>query len=391
VELAREVRSTRIDFAGLGLPADVTHALADAFWNHYGVRETRSVLVLWAHLKTFGEFAADTTAVASLADVDRRFLARYVEWLGARRRANGQPWRKSTCATAYTALRKLLQWLERCRPGVLGPMEYPYNPFPWRNRDTAGVRKLPAAELRAILKACEREITAIRKRRDDFAQERATHRGPTTSPDASRIALVAAIERRYAGIIPTWNGLRRAGDLAVLRGLKRFDGTKEIAPLIYPDSRSLLPYYLAILIHTAGNPEPIAALTTDCLQPMPLLDDRQMLVWAKHRAGQMQRRSFSTNDPDEPPALVREILAYTESLRRHAPQALRRRLFVFRGQFGMGGLSTSLAKKMIRAEFTVRHGLPHFSLAGIASAQRLERLLSCLGRSAQGEGGGQPP
>jgi hypothetical protein len=365
VELARQVRSTLIDFASLGLPADVTHALADAFWQHFGVRDARSVLVLWAHLKVFGQFALDTAGLASLADVHRGLLARYVEWLGARRRANGQPWSKSTCAGAYTALRKLLQWLERCRPGVLGPMEYPYNPFPWRNRDTAGVRKLPASQLRAILKACEREIAATRARRTEFAQERAAHRSPAASPDASRAALVAVIEQRYTGIIPTWNGLRRAGDLAVLRGLNRFGGTKEIAPLLYPDSRSLLPYYLAILIHTAGNPEPIAALTTDCLQPLPLLDDRQMLVWAKHRAGQMQRRSFSTNDPDEPPALVREVLAYTEPLRRHAPPVLRRRLFLFHGQSGIGGLSTALAKTMIRSEFAVRHGLPHFSLASI--------------------------
>jgi len=151
VELARQVRSTRIDFASLGLPADVTHALADAFWHHFGVRDARSVLVLWANLKVFGQFALDTAALTSLADVHRGLLARYVEWLGARRRANGQPWTKSSCASAYTTLRKLLQWLERCRPGVLDPMEYPYNPFPWRNRDTALVCKLPAAQLRAIL------------------------------------------------------------------------------------------------------------------------------------------------------------------------------------------------------------------------------------------------
>ena len=364
-ELARQVRSTLIDFASLGLPADVTHALADAFWQHFGVRDDRSLLVLWAHMKVFGQFALDTAALASLADVHRGLLVLYVEWLNGRRRANGQPWSKSTCAGAYTALRKLLQWLERCRPGVLGPMEYPYNPFPWRNRDTAGVRKLPAAQLRAVLKACEREIAAIRARRADFAQERAAHRGPVGSPDASRLDLVAAIEQRYAGIIPTWNRLRSAGDLDVLRGLNKFGGTTEIAPLLYPDSRSLLPYYLAILIHTAGNPEPIAALTTDCLQPLPLLEDRQMLVWAKRRAGQMQRRSFSTNDPDEPPALVREIMAYTEPLRRHAPVALRRRLFLFYGLSGISGLSAAFAKTMIRSEFIVRHGLPHFSLASI--------------------------
>jgi hypothetical protein len=365
VDLARQVRSTLIDFTALGLPADVTDALADAFWHHFGVRDTRSVLVLWAHMKVFGQFAHDTAALSSIADIHRGLLARYVEWLSARRRAAGKPWSKSTCSSAYTALRKLLQWLERCRPGVLTPMEYPYNPFPWRNRDATRVGKLPAVQLRAILKACEREITAIRARRASFAVERAAHGEPDKSPDASRVALVAAIEQRYAGTIPTWIGLRRAGDLDMLRGLKKFGGSKQIAPLLYPDARSLLPYYLAILIHSAGNPEPIAALTSDCLQPIPLLDDRQMLVWAKHRAGQIQRRSFRSNDPDEPPALVREILAYTEPLRSRAPPALRRRLFLFHGVCGISGLSAGFVKTMIRTEFAARHGLPHFSLASI--------------------------
>jgi hypothetical protein len=365
VDLTRRVRSTLIDFSSLGLPTDVTRALADAFWHHFGVRDTRSVLVLWAHLKTFGQFAVETTAIASMVDVHRGVLARYVEWLNARRRANGKPWSKSSRSGAYTTLRKLLQWIERCRPGVLGPMEYPYNPFPWRNRDTANVHRLPAAELRAILKACERDITAIRARRASFAEERAAHGDAVQRPNASRVALVAAIEQRYAGIIPTWVELRRTGGLDILRGLEKFGGTTEIAPLLYPDARSLLPYYLAILIHTAGNPEPIAALTIDCLQPIPLLDDRQMIVWAKHRAGQMQRRSFRTNDPDEPPALVREILAYSEPLRPHAPPAVRRHLLLFRSNYGISGFSAALAKMLIRTEFTVRHGLPHFSLASI--------------------------
>ena len=365
VDLARQVRSTRIDFTSLGLPADVRDALADAFWHHFGVRDARSVLVLWAHLKVFARFALDTAAVPSITDVHRGLLARYVEWLNTRRGATGQPWSKSTCAGAYTTLRKLLQWLERCRPGVLGPMQYPYNPFPWRNRDTVGVAKLPAAQLRAILKACERDIAAIRARRASFAAERAEHRDPDRSPQASRVALVATIEQRYAGIIPAWAVLRRAGDLAVLRGLNKFGGSKAIAPLLYPDAHSVLPYYLAILIHTAGNPEPIAALSSDCRQPIPLLDDRQMIVWAKHRAGQIQRRSFRSDDPDEPPALVGELLAYTAPLRVHASPALRRRLFLFRSQSGISALSAAFAKMLIRTAFAARHGLPHFSLASI--------------------------
>ncbi len=363
--LSRRVRGTQIDFPSLGLPPDLTQALADAFWHHFGVCPTRSLLVLWAHLRVFAQFAAENGGLTSLADVHRGLLVRYIEWLNARRRATGQPWTKSSRSAAYTTLRKLLQWLERCRPGLLEPLEYPYNPFPWRNRDTVARDKLPAGELRAILKACERDIAAIRARRADIAQERAAPRDPAARPGSSRAALIAAFEQRYGGIVPSWIELRRRGDGALLHALQRFGGARTIGPLLYPDARSVLPYYLAILTHTAGNPEPIAALTTDCLQPLPLLEDRQMLVWAKHRAGQAQRRSFRSNDPDEPPALVRELLDYTAPLRARASPAVRDRLFLYHGVSGITALSTSRAKGLIRTDFTVRHALARFSLASI--------------------------
>ena len=143
----------------------MTHALADAFWNHFGSRDERCILVVWANLKVFGHFVAETDALKGLTDVHRALLVRYVEWLNARQRANGKPWTKSSRSGAYTSLRKLLQWLERCRPGILGAIEYPFNPFPWRNRDTQPIRKLSAAQLRAILKACERDRTRRRRRR----------------------------------------------------------------------------------------------------------------------------------------------------------------------------------------------------------------------------------
>jgi hypothetical protein len=366
IVLTRWVRSTLIDFPSLRLPADVTHGLADAFWHHFGARDERCSLVPWAHLRVFGQFVAETAALKSIRDLDSQLLARYIEWLNNRRRANGEPWTKSTRSSAYTTLRKLLQWLERCRPGLLRPIEYPYNPFPWRNRDTPAIKKLPASQLRAILKACERDIAAIRARQAGFAAERAALGSRSECPDSSRAALAAAITQRCAGLVPAWLTLSRSGNAAIRRGLERFGGAKAIAPLLYPDARSLLPYYLAILIHSAGNPEPIAMLTTDCLQPIPLLDDRQMLVWRKSRAGQIQRRSFRANDPDEPPSLVREILTYTEPLRRHAPIALRNRLLLFRSaQGGITSLSPSLVKRLIRVDFTLRHALPRFSLASI--------------------------
>ena len=367
IDRPREVRSTLIDFATLKLPVDVSHALADAFWNHVGIREDRCILTAWSYLKVFGRFAAETAVLTRLVDVNRVLLARYVEWLNAQQRASGEPWTKATRSCAYTTLRKLLQWIERCRPGVLGAIEYPFNPFPWRNRDTQPNRKLPAAQLRAILKACERDISATRARRAEGDVARADPAyGEGGDPASSLGALLGAIEARYAGIIPPWKALQRAGDRSILRGLKRFGGAQQIAPLLYPNANSILPYYLALLIHTAGNPDPIAALATDCLQPIPLLDDRKMIVWAKRRAGTMQRRSFSMGNPFEPPALVRELLAWTKALRRNLlPPSLGQRLMLFKSPQGANAWTSSLAKHVLRRDFLARHGLPAFSLASI--------------------------
>ena len=359
----RRVRHTVIDFSSLPLPSDVSRALADAFWNHFGGRPSQQILAMWAHVRVFVRFVTESTSLQSLADIRYDFLVRYVEWLNSRCRANGQAWTKASRAGAYATLRSLLQWLARCRPGCLGELHYPFNPFPWRNRDSRRTPKLSARELRAILKACERDIGALRALRDQGERERAADRNAGATLTLG--ALLQTIDLRYGGIVPTHKVLSRAGHHPVLVALSRCGGAKIVEPHLYPRAESLLPYYLAILIHTAGNPGPIAELPCDCLQPIPLLDDRQMLVWTKRRAGAMQRRSFRTSDPFEPPTLVREIAEWTSRLRRCVPAALRDRLLLFKGPRGINAWSATTAKHVIRRDFCRRHGLPHFSLASI--------------------------
>jgi hypothetical protein len=371
----RRVRRTVIDFSRLPLPADVRLALADAFWNHFGVRSPEQIQVLWARLRVFVRFAVESASLHGLADIHHDLLVRFVEWLNIQHRANGDPWSKWSRAGPYMTLRSLLQWLARCRPGVLGELHFPFNPFPWRNRDSGRVRRLPAQDLRAILKACERDITALRALRTRGERERAE--AGSGDPARSLGALLEAIDRRYGGIVPPRRILSRAGHHAVVRGLKRYGGIRQVEPYLYPRAELLLPYYLALLIHTAGNPQPIAELSCDCLQPIPLLDDRQMLVWTKRRAGAAQRRSFRTTAAFEPPALVREIIEWTRKLRPHATGSACKRLLLFKGMRGVNAWSRTLAKMVIRTDFCRRHGLPHFSLASIRPS-----VLSALYRAS---------
>jgi hypothetical protein len=218
--------------------------------------------------------------------------------------------------------------------------------------------------LRAILKACEQEITALRALRERGAQEIAFARTTRSGEIRTLGEVLLHIDERHGGIMPPARSNPNTLS-CVRRATVALGGNRAVEPCLYPRSDSIFPYYLAILIHAAGNPHAIAELTVDCLQPIPLLEDRELLVWAKGRSGRLQRRAFRTKDPFEPPALVREIIAWTQRLRPHIPPAHRNRLFVCKGHnSGIHAPSWSLFKQA-RRHFLARHHLPPFALSAI--------------------------
>jgi hypothetical protein len=364
-DVPRKLGCLLIDFSSLHLPATVSCALAESFWNQKGVRSHSTLRTYWYRLKIFGLFAAQTHTLRSLSDVRSELLVRYIEWLNTQRGRDGQPWSKGTRYSTYTTLRTLLQWLQRCRPGVLGEIEFPFNPFPWKNRDVRRVDPLSAQDLRAILKACEHDITRLRALRENAEQEMAATPASCLDSISTLGQLLRVTDQRFGGMLPPWRVLAGPGFASFRHALKRCGGSTRVRQCLYPLGESLLPYYLAILIHTAGNPEAIAELDCDCLQPVPLLDDRELLVWAKARAGALQRRSFRSTDSFEPPTLVREILQWTRRLRPLTSTANRSRLFLFRANHHVTALSAALASKLVTASFLARHHLPQFSLASI--------------------------
>lgn len=363
-ELARNSRFPAVDFSSLKLPDSVCHVLAEAFWNQVDVKCDRTVYGYWFNLRVFARFVAETHAVQGPADVRSELLARYIEWLNAQRGQDGEPWSKATRYSNYTTLRTLLRWVQRCRPGVLGEVEFPYNPFAWKNRDSRRVEKLSAQTLRAILSACEQDITRLRTVRKTANEEMATVVNSEIDSISTRGELLKVIDRHFGGILPSWPKLRGPGLTSFKRALSHHGGGTRIRECLYPVSGALLPYYLAILIHTAGNPEAIAALRCDCLRPVPLLDDRELVVWAKPRAGALQQRSFRCTDSFEPPILIHEILQWTQRLRPHVAARDRDRLFLLWANSRVVALSGTLASHSLPA-FLTRHHLPRFCLASI--------------------------
>lgn len=261
----------------------------------------------------------------------------------------------------YAGMHALLRWIQRSRPGLLPRIDFPRNVFPGQRRAIRRIPPLEVQTVRAILKACEQDITALRALRERGAQELARARATRSGKVRSLGEVLRYVEERHGGIMPSVLSLDGELNRFVTDAL---GGYRLIEPCLYPSPESIYPYYLAILIQSAGNPMAIAHLGIECLQPIPLLDDRELLVWAKGRSSRLQRRSFRSTDPFAPPALVRELVQWTQRLRPHLPPAYRNRLFVYKGHLGIYPLSGYIVKKF-RDRFTRQHGLPSFALSAI--------------------------
>ncbi|HEY6928009.1 MAG TPA: hypothetical protein VI653_31315 [Steroidobacteraceae bacterium] len=363
--MPRTLRRTVIDFRSLQLPAPLTKALAEAFWSQHKARSLSTMYTYWYHLKIFARFARERRVRLSLTDISGALLIHYIEWLNKQRGKSGKPWSQQTRSCPYVSLCALLQWLQRCKPGLLGSIEYPHNPFPGRNRSARQVERVSTQTLRTILKACERDITQLRaERKEALERMNAVPQSTDTQSLDTLEHLRRHVDRHYDGLIPSTEELHRAGHCTFRHMLERAGGRKHVEAPLYPRPETLFPYYLAILIHTGGNPEPITRLRCECLQPIPLMEDRELVVWQKTRAGTVQRRSFPSADPFEPPALVREILEWTRRLRPHVARSDRDRLFLVKSTHGVRALSMSCVKPLPRA-FAARHQLPAFTLAAI--------------------------
>ena len=361
IDVPRKAGPTLVDFSRLPLPAPVRRALAKAFWGQERVRSEASLHGYWHSLKTFGRFAAETGAVRSITDVNSTMIVRYLEWLNRRVRADGTPWHVRTRASAYAGLRTLLRWLQHCEPDLLGRIDFPRTAFPGQRSASRRIAPLAVQTIRAILKACEEDITAMRALRERGARERALARTAHTGNIRTLGEVLLYVEEHYGGIMPSALALDGELNRTVTDAL---GGYRVIEPCLYPRPESIYPYYLAILIQSAGNPMAIAQLEIDCLQPIPLLDDRELLVWSKGRSARLQRRSFRSADPFAPPVLVRELAQWTQRLRPHLASAYRNRVFVYKGHLGIHPLSGYIVKHF-RQRFAASHRLPDFALSAI--------------------------
>lgn len=116
--------------------------------------------------------------------------------------------------------------------------------------------------------------------------------------------------------------------------VKSWGGYRTIAQYLHITTDTLVPFFLAIAIQTAANPEPLRHIRRDCLVPHPLDEHRVIIDWNKAKTGarlqKAQRRSFDRRRRYAAPNLIEMMLALTEPLLVDAPPSQQDRVFLTR-------------------------------------------------------------
>lgn len=314
-----------------GMPGDLAAALVRAFHTHTlgGAVSTRDAR--WRVLRVLAEFLRDQPDAGSARDIDDARLRRFVSWMAERPNSKcGQ----STLARDVSLLRPLIERASRDDPALFGgPRSIPAYLFPYSHQEGESRRRLSSKDMKAILAACYREIDEAWAM---FQHGQAVVAGPEPARrngrEIGKDRLIWLHHRAGEGIAANLRQMEKHG-LSV-GGLEHCGLQRGFARYFHLMPETLAPFYIALAIQTAANPEPLRLIRRDCLVPHPLDEHRVLIEWIKPKTGlqvqRMQRRSFDRRRPKSAPRLVEMLAAMTAPLLAHVPVKDRDRLFLIR-------------------------------------------------------------
>ena len=315
-----------------GLPADLRGLMVQAFREHGVGQRPTTRRTTWAAILRFARYVVDDETIKTAADVDTAALGRYVLWLKAQSTSRAP---RGAHATAFNTFRPLLAWGPRNRPGTLArDLEIPWNPFPGRRMHQQPRRRLPPDQIKAILSACYEEIDEVWAR-FQHGQDviRRTELPPKILRGQGLDRWIWRISRIEDGRMPDRAVLEEHGIKSATL-VKSWGGYRTITQYFHITTDTLVPFFLAIAIQTAANPDPLRHISRDCLVPHPLDEHRVIIDWNKAKTNarlhKAQRRSFDRRRRYAAPNLIAMMLALTEPLVADASPMQQDRLFLTR-------------------------------------------------------------
>ncbi|KNY13036.1 hypothetical protein AKG11_31490 [Shinella sp. SUS2] len=323
----------RYDPGTLGLPLDVAMLLADAFRHHHAASSHDTQRHCWMALRSFARFVAEDGQVLSADDLTSAMVGRYIAWLD--RQVVGQtnqPWSKGSRANVLMQLRQMIDWTKRRHPSRLpARIDFPLRVWPNRNADARP--RLGGEDLKAILGACYEEIDEAWERFETGRTILAVS-GPVDGVDPELCHLVRALAGVNAGVLPSRTLAIRSG--VNISAVNRHGGLRHLGGYLHLTGETVVAFFIALSIQTAGNPDALRLVTRDCQVAHPLDEHRIIVEWAKPRAGaqvkRAQRRSFDRRRRHAAPNLIDKLLAMTAPLAARASRQDRNRLFLVKSE-----------------------------------------------------------
>ena len=315
----------------VGMPVDLASALVRAFHVHDLGGATKTRKARWHALKEFAEFLRDRPEVETARDLDDTLFRRFVAWMADRRDRKRQP---QSLAGQVSLLRPMIERAAHENPAIFeGLRTIPAYLFPNSHKHRQPKRRLSSEDMKATLAACYREIDEAW---DAFQSGQTIIAMPEPPPPVPRgigkDRLIWLHHRAGGGIAPTVQQMRSHG---LSKGTLHLYGRQRgLARHFHLITDTLVPFYIALAIQTAANPDPLRLIRRDCLVPHPLEEERVFIEWIKPRTGgqvqRIQRRSFDRRRSRSAPRLVEMLLEMTAPLLPHVAERDRDRLFLIR-------------------------------------------------------------
>jgi len=285
--------------------------------------------------------------------------------IGFRTWIEKQPLCDSTKHGIFLVVRKLVLSLARNFPAVIAPgLRISRKAFD--KTPAVGRTLLGAEDVKAILKCCYDEIEKVEirlsKRLPIDAQGRFLL-GPGNS-------VLDHVIARFGGRIPIQTELCRAGLGSEVRshgGLLALTQSQWVSPA------DVFPFYLAVLIQSAGNPMALLLMPRNCIKPNPLRGDLEFLDWYKPRAKREQRVDFPKDKAWSAPNVVRRLLSLNANLVAHARVEDSNKAFLTMVNRDVRIPSSTRLLALLHL-FIAKHALPEFTFRDCrASSGELHR------------------
>jgi hypothetical protein len=355
---------TVLQFANLGIGEPLTAALRSGFIALYAHTASSSQIQLFFHVRRFAKFICSMGGGKEPLPPD--ILAQFRSWLAK----NGL--KPSGITSNLNKVVSLLEYCERNSPHLLSKaMRFNFEPFEVDVAETYPIKdrnNLSEDDVKSILRCCYQDIENTERRLEVGKRLRDGTANGEDGFDEKTLSIIRDLLVLGNGFLPTMNVI-----LAAKKCLKRrvveAGGVEKISRLLYPCCEDMLPFYLAVLIQTSGNPWSISAMTRDCIKPHPLRDDLERVAWKKPRARKEQWVDMPIGRSWSAANIVRRLCFLNECI---LPRCIARdqdKVFLaFRCTCGPLRQISASGLHLMKRQFEKRHDLTSFSFVAIRRA-----------------------